>query len=37
MNSIEKVEDLIKLGLNHLKHELARLGIKCGGSLTERA
>nr|SVE73995.1 EOG090X0OE5 [Daphnia atkinsoni] len=25
------------LGLNHLKNELQRLGIKCGGSLSERA
>nr|SVE75564.1 EOG090X0OE5 [Daphnia dolichocephala] len=25
------------LGLNHLKHELQRLGLKCGGSLSERA
>lgn len=28
---------LESLGLNHLKHELQRLGLKCGGSLTERA
>nr|SVE74619.1 EOG090X0OE5 [Daphnia barbata] len=28
---------LESLGLNHLKHELQRLGLKCGGSLSERA
>nr|SVE76197.1 EOG090X0OE5 [Daphnia hispanica] len=29
-------KSLESLGLNHLKHELQRLGLKCGGSLSER-
>jgi len=37
MNTINSVEDLLKLGPDHLKHELTRLGLKCGGNLQERA
>jgi hypothetical protein len=34
---IESVEDLIALGVEHLKSELMRLGLKCGGKLEDRA
>ena len=30
-------EDLEKYGLEHLKNDLIRRGLKCGGSLQERA
>jgi hypothetical protein len=35
--TINSVDDLIKLGPDHLKLELMRLGLKCGGSLQDRA
>jgi len=34
---IHSQEELEKLGCEHLKHELMRLGLKCGGSAKERA
>ena len=35
--SIHSLEDLTRLSPDHLKHELKRLGLKCGGSPEERA
>lgn len=37
LGDIESVEDLIALGVEHLKSELMRLGLKCGGKLEDRA
>jgi len=37
LKSINSMQDLIDLGPDHLKHELMRLGLKCGGSLQDRA
>lgn len=37
LNSIKSLEDLVNLGGDHLKHELMRLGLKCGGSVQDRA
>ena len=37
LSHINSVEELEKLGADHLKHELVRLGLKCGGSPKERA
>jgi hypothetical protein len=37
LSGINTMDDLIKLGPDHLKHELVRLGLKCGGSLQEKA
>lgn len=37
LSEIESVEDLIALGVEHLKSELIRLGLKCGGKLEDRA
>ena len=33
----KSAQELEGLGLDHLKHELQRVGLKSGGSLTERA
>ena len=35
--SVSSVEQLEVLGLDVLKEELMRRGVKCGGTLTERA
>lgn len=37
LQNFDSSKALESLGLNHLKHELQRLGMKCGGSLSERA
>lgn len=37
LDEIDSAEDLEALGLNHLKHDLQRRGLKCGGALQERA
>lgn len=37
LNSVSCAEDLEALGLNVLKEELMRRGLKCGGTLSERA
>jgi len=37
LSAINSIDDLINLGADHLKHELVRLGLKCGGNLQERA
>nr|SVE70856.1 EOG090X0OE5 [Daphnia similis]SVE72746.1 EOG090X0OE5 [Daphnia similis] len=37
LQDFDSSKALESLGLNHLKHELQRLGLKCGGSLSERA
>ncbi|CAD5230966.1 unnamed protein product [Bursaphelenchus xylophilus] len=37
LNAYESAEDLEKLGLGHLKHALEERGLKCGGTLPERA
>jgi len=37
LDQMKSVEDLMNLGPEHLKHELMRLGLKCGGDLKERA
>lgn len=37
LSSISSVEQLECLGLDVLKEELMRRGLKCGGTLTERA
>ena len=37
LKEINSIEDLINLGSDHLKHELMRLGLKCGGTVQERA
>nr|SVE85934.1 EOG090X0OE5 [Daphnia pulicaria] len=37
LDDFDSSKSLEALGLNHLKHELQRLGMKCGGSLPERA
>lgn len=37
LDDFDSGKDLESLGLNHLKHELTRRGMKCGGALTERA
>lgn len=37
LDEIDSAEDLDALGLNHLKHDLQRRGLKCGGALQERA
>ncbi len=37
LNKVNSVEDLEKFGLEHLKNELQRLGLKCGGNLRDRA
>ena len=37
LDSIESSQDLEALGLDHLKNELQRSGLKCGGTLAERA
>lgn len=37
LSKISSVEDLENFGLEHLKEELCRLGLKCGGNLKERA
>jgi len=37
LTEIKSLEDLVNLGNDHLKHELMRLGLKCGGSLQEKA
>ena len=37
LHDFDSSKSLEALGLNHLKHELQRLGLKCGGSLPERA
>ena len=37
LRNIKSIEDLENLGSAHLKAELMRLGLKCGGNLRERA
>jgi len=37
VKNIESVELLEEYGLEHLKHELTRCGLKCGGTLKQRA
>nr|CAH0107330.1 unnamed protein product [Daphnia galeata] len=37
LDDFDSSKSLEALGLNHLKHELQRLGLKCGGALPERA
>lgn len=37
LSSVSSVEQLERLGLDVLKEELMRHGLKCGGTLTERA
>jgi len=37
LKKIISQEDLEALGADYLKHELMRLGLKCGGTLKERA
>jgi hypothetical protein len=37
LTEIKSLEELVNLGADHLKHELMRLGLKCGGSLQDRA
>jgi hypothetical protein len=37
LEDFDSSKSLEALGLNHLKHELQRLGLKCGGALPERA
>lgn len=37
LSSVSSVEQLERLGLDVLKEELIRRGLKCGGTLTERA
>ncbi len=37
LKSIQSLEDLEKLGSEHLKQELLRLGLKCSGNLKEKA
>ena len=37
LNAIKTMDDLVNLGADHLKHELMRLGLKCGGNLQEKA
>ncbi len=37
LDDFDSAKDLESLGLNHLKHELTRRGMKCGGALPERA
>lgn len=37
LSSVSSVEQLEHLGLDVLKEELRRRGLKCGGTLTERA
>ena len=37
LKMMTSIEDLEKLGAEHLKHELMKLGLKCGGNLKERA
>jgi len=37
LNQVKTIEDLVNLGAEHLKNELMRLGLKCGGDLKERA
>jgi len=34
---INTIDDLLELGGDHMKHELMRLGLKCGGKVQERA
>jgi len=36
LDSVESASDLECFGLDHLKSELTRLGLKCGGTLKER-
>uniref|UniRef100_A0A914UQX4 SDE2-like C-terminal domain-containing protein n=1 Tax=Plectus sambesii TaxID=2011161 RepID=A0A914UQX4_9BILA len=37
LETIESADDLKSLSLDHLKHALEERGLKCGGSLNERA
>lgn len=37
LSSVSSVEQLERLGPDVLKEELMRRGLKCGGTLTERA
>ena len=37
LEEYEAAQQLEALGLNHLKEELQRRGLKCGGTLTQRA
>jgi len=37
LDALESCQDLESLGLDHLKSELMRRGLKCGGTLSERA
>ena len=37
LNAIKTMDDLVNLGADHLKHEMMRLGLKCGGNLQEKA
>ena len=37
LDEFDSAKDLEALGLNHLKSELTRRGMKCGGALPERA
>lgn len=37
LNDINSIDDLFKLGMEHLKYELTRLGLKSGGRLEDRA
>uniref|UniRef100_A0A914WR40 Replication stress response regulator SDE2 n=1 Tax=Plectus sambesii TaxID=2011161 RepID=A0A914WR40_9BILA len=37
LDTIESADDLKSLSLDHLKHALEERGLKCGGSLNERA
>lgn len=37
LEQFESAEELEPLGLNHLKIELTRRGLKCGGTLSDRA
>ena len=37
LDALESCQDVESLGLDHLKSELMRRGLKCGGTLSERA
>jgi len=37
LTAIKSLDELVNLGADHLKNELMRLGLKCGGNLQERA
>lgn len=36
LNNLKTIDDLNKLSLDHIKHELKRLGLKCGGAPKDR-